>query len=286
MSILALGAVALMSSVSFVGTAVAADMAIRAPQPYYAPPPPPAEEFGGWYLRGDIGFSNQKVKDVHYGRESAYSQLTSFNQTSAFDTAGIYGLGVGYQFNNWFRGDIIGQYRGNSNFKGTDLFTGTAGGVAYNGIDNYSASKSEWLVMANAYVDLGTWWCVTPFIGAGIGAARVTISNFTDTGINTLPFSTTSFASAPSASKWNMAWAAHAGLAYKVNPSMTLELAYSYLDLGEGQTGVLSAYTGATTNNVFKYKDITSHDVKLGVRWNLDAAPAYAPPPPPLIRKG
>jgi hypothetical protein len=31
--------------------------------------------------------------------------------------------------------------------------------------------------------------------------------------------------------------------------------------------------------------DITSHDLKLGVRWNLDSAPAYAPPPP-LIRKG
>ena len=70
-SILAAGAVALMSSATFAGTAFAADMAIRAPQPYYAPTPPP-EEFGGWYLRGDIGFSNQKVKDVHYGRESAY----------------------------------------------------------------------------------------------------------------------------------------------------------------------------------------------------------------------
>ena len=26
--------------------------------------------------------------------------------------------------------------------------------------------------MANAYVDLGTWWCITPFIGAGVGGAR------------------------------------------------------------------------------------------------------------------
>jgi opacity protein-like surface antigen len=225
------------------------------------------------------------VKDVHYGRESAYSQLTSFNQESSFDTAGIFGLGVGYQFNNWFRADVTGQYRGNSNLKATDRFTGTAGGVPYNGIDNYGASKSEWLVMANGYVDLGTWWCVTPFIGAGVGAARVTIANFTDTGTNTLPFTTTSFASAPSGSQWNFAWAAHAGLAYKVNPSLTLELAYSYVDLGPGQTGVLSAFNGTTSNNVFKFKDITSHDLKFGVRWNLDSPPAYAPPPP-LIRKG
>ena len=25
--------------------------------------------------------------------------------------------------------------------------------------------------MANGYVDLGTWWCMTPFIGAGIGTS-------------------------------------------------------------------------------------------------------------------
>jgi hypothetical protein len=45
----------------------------------------------------------------------------------------------------------------------------------------------------------------------------------------------------------------------------------------------LTAFDGTTSNNVFKFKDITSHDLKLGVRWNLDAPQVYAPP---LIRKG
>jgi opacity protein-like surface antigen len=273
-SFIAGGAISLLSTAAF-----AADMPIMAP-PAYAPQP---QDFSGWYLRGDIGFSNQRVNDLHYGRESAYSQLTSFNQQSSFDTAGIFGIGVGYHFNNWFRADVTGQFRGNSNFKATDRFTGSNAGVPYSGIDNYGASKSEWLVMANAYVDLGTWWCVTPFIGAGLGGARVSIANFTDTGENSIPFSTTSFASAPTASKWNFAWAAHAGLAYRVAPNLVLELAYSYVDLGEGQTGVLSTFDGNTTNNVFKFKDITSHDLKLGVRWNLDSPPVYAPP---LVTKG
>ena len=39
--------------------------------------------------------------------------------------------------------------------------------------DTYHATKTEWVVLANAYVDLGTWWCITPFIGAGVGGARV-----------------------------------------------------------------------------------------------------------------
>jgi len=274
--LVAAGAASLLSSMAF-----AADMAI-APPPMYGPPP--VQDFGGWYLRGDIGFSNQQVNDLHYGRESAYSQLTSFNQQSSFDSAGIFGVGAGYRFNSWFRADVTGQYRGNSNFKAIDRFTGSSGGVPYSGVDNYGASKSEWLVMANAYVDLGTWWCITPFIGAGVGGARVSIANFTDNGINSLPFSTVSYASAPTGSQWNFAWAAHAGLAYNVSQNLVLELAYSYVDLGPGRTGVLSTYDGSTTNNVFKFRDITSHDLKLGVRWNLDSPqPDYAPP---LVRKG
>ena len=103
----------------------------------------------------------------------------SSDQSLGFNTAGIFGLGVGYQFNNWFRADVTGEYRGNSQFFGTDRITFT-GGV---GTDTYHGSKSEWVVLANAYVDLGTWWCMTPFIGAGVGGARVSIANFTDQGI-------------------------------------------------------------------------------------------------------
>lgn len=268
---------------SLLGTAaLAADLPIAPPPMMYAPP---AHDFGGWYLRGDIGFSNQIVKDVRYGRESAYTPLTSLNQQSSFDSAGIFGLGFGYQFNNWFRADVTGQYRGNSNLKATDRFTGVAFGLPFSGIDNYNATKSEWVVMGNIYADLGTWYGVTPFIGAGVGAANVRFANFTDTGINNLPFSTASFASAPTASKWNFAWAIHTGLAYRVTPGMTVELAYSYMNLGDGRTGVLSTFDGTTTNNVFNFREITSHDLKLGVRWSLDAGPVYLPPPP-IIRKG
>src|SRR3954466_4121173 len=113
-SLLAAGAATLISSMAF-----AADMPIAAPPPMYAPPAPPAD-FGGWYLRGDIGFSNQSVKSIRRSDEAAYSQVSSLSQTTGFDTAGIYGLGVGYRVNSWFRTDFTGQYRGKSNFKGSD----------------------------------------------------------------------------------------------------------------------------------------------------------------------
>jgi len=268
--ILAAGAASLMCS-----AAMAADMPI-APPPAYAPPP--AEEFGGWYLRGDIGFSNQQVKNVRYDYAPYYPAGQVLNQANSFDTGGIYGVGVGYQFNNWIRADVTGQYRGNANYKGVDTFV-NPGNVP--GYDLYGASKSEWVVMANAYVDLGTWWCITPFVGAGVGASRVTIANFTDVGSGNGTVS--SYATASTASKWNLAWAAHAGLAYKVSPNLTMELAYSYMSLGDGLASNLTAYTGFTRGLPFKFENITSHDVKLGVRWNIDSQPVYAPP---LMRKG
>jgi opacity protein-like surface antigen len=146
-------------------------------------------------------------------------------------------------------------------------------------VDTYTGSKSEWLVLANAYADLGTWWCVTPFIGAGVGFSQNTISHYTDTNTPVLGVAT-----APSASKWNFAWALHTGLAYRVTPNFTVELGYSYVNLGNATTGVVSDYTGFANNNKMGFKDITSHDLKLGVRWDLTSPQVYAPPP--LVTKG
>jgi len=48
-----------------------------------------------------------------------------------------------------------------------------------------------------------------------------------------------------------------------------------------------NSFDGVTVVNgsPFTIKDVTSHDVKLGVRWNFESEqPVYAPPP--LVRKG
>jgi opacity protein-like surface antigen len=279
-SFIVVGAASLLSSAAF-----AADMAIM-PPPQMSYAPPPIEDFGGWYLRGDIGFSNQRTSRVLDTNSAAYDNV-AVSQTSAFGSAGIYGGGVGYRFNNWFRADVTGQYRGNSNFTGLDVVTGTGPFVGFVGTDGYTATKSELLFLANVYADLGTWWCVTPFIGAGVGTARVSIGNFTDTGdfING-GLQNHSFNYAGQASQWNFAWALHAGLAYKVSPGLTVELAYSYTDLGKGMTGGTSSFDQVTnvTHAPFSFSDITSSDVKLGLRWELNTPQVYAPPP--LVRKG
>lgn len=269
--LVAAGAASLLSS-----TAFAADMPSIAAPPMYAAPI--IEDFGGWYLRGDIGFSNQRVNRLNNALDA---NNTTSDQHLGFNTAGIFGLGVGYKFNNWLRFDVTGEYRGNSQFFGTDSIT-YPGGV---GTDTYHATKSEWVALANAYVDLGTWWCMTPFIGAGVGAARVSIANFTDQGIaNNGGGALSGLALGDNVSKWNLAWALHAGVAYNVSPNFTIELAYRYLNMGDGLTGDLHTFDG--TNNIVNpttFKSISSHDLMLGVRWNLDTPAMY---PPPLVRKG
>jgi opacity protein-like surface antigen len=277
------GAASLLSSM-----ASAADMAIAAPPMGYGPPPVAAADFGGWYLRGDVGFSNQRVDTVRNTNAALYSGLTSFSETTGYDSGGLYQLGAGYKFNSWFRVDVTGEYRGSANFHGLDLISFPNGGATGYGSDVYNASHSGWLLLANAYADLGTWYCITPYVGAGIGTAQVKVANFTDSGVATL-FPTgsgvgPSLVSAATGSQWNFAWALHAGLSYQVNPNMAIDLGYSYVNMGSGATGVDAAFDNSAGGHVFQFHNITSQDVKLGVRWNLwnPPAPSYAP----LVTKG
>ncbi len=273
------------AAMTIAAPAGAADM----PLPVYKAPV--AVQTGGWYLRGDIGMTNQKVDEL---TSPAFTSAVTVLEKDV-SSGMLAGLGIGYQFNNWFRADITGEYRGGTTFRGLDTY-----GPASN---DYYGTKSEWLFLANAYIDLGTWWCFTPFVGAGIGYSRNTIDNWRDQNNQT---GATAYAN--SNSQWEMAWALHAGIAYKVNPNFTAEFAYRYTSLGDFASGDMIGFNGVNTvYNPINLNNVTSHDFKLGLRWNLTptesyapvAMPSYAPPPtaynppapiysppPPLMRKG
>ncbi len=269
--------------IAFAGVAsLMATAANAADMPQLMPPPMPYhEDFAkGWYLRGDIGMSNQKVKTLFNALYDTADRVDSIHKE--FDSAPIFGLGIGYQFNNWFRADLTGEYRGGSTFHGLDVVS--SGGTLFT--DEYRLIKSEWLVLANVYADLGTWGAFTPFIGLGVGGSRNTISSFIDV-CTTCPGG--GVAHAATASKFNFAWAAHAGVSYKVTSNVSIEFAYRYLDLGDALSGDLITYTGVNAvNNPMHFRGITSHDFKLGVRWFFDSGPKHEPMHhyPPLMRRG
>jgi opacity protein-like surface antigen len=282
-SLVVAGAVALLSTSAF-----AADVPIAPPPPPYGYAPPPqayaapaiaSDEFSGWYLRGDVGVTSARTKGLY---NVLYDTPGTGVQTvgAGFGGSALFGVGVGYQFGGWFRADITGEYRAKASIHGLDI-------VRFNGLtvgtDEYRGNKEEWLALVNLYADLGTWWCITPFIGVGIGGAKTTISSFVD--INT---PNAGVAWAQDHSTYTFAYALHAGLGYKVSNSLTMELAYRYVHFGDVLSGDLRTYTGINNvNNPMHFNGVSSHDVKLGVRWTCcEPAAPVAPPPPVLMRRG
>lgn len=263
------------------GAAGAADY----PRPY-APPfvelPPIEDVASGWYLRGDIGMTNQRVGRLH----QELFPITPNHQVldANFESGMLFGVGVGYQWNNWLRTDITGEYRGETGFHGLDTWYDPWNDMAR--FNNYSGKKSEWLFLANIYADLGTWHNFTPFVGAGIGMSRNTFHSFRDTGID--PWGSPTLSYAEPASKWNFAWALHAGVSYRVTPNVSIEFAYRYVDLGKAHTGNIVSYDGFQTLDPMHFKNITSHDLKFGVRWLLNGTPKTprAIELPPLMHRG
>ena len=245
--------------------------------------PIPVHDWGGWYLRGDVGWSSQRADGFSQNGFGGAPLPASVAQiTSEFTSAGIFGLGLGWQYNSWLRFDVTGEYRTSSQFRGFDVVTAIDGTLIP---EHPSVNKTEWVFLANAYVDLGTWWNVTPFVGGGVGFAHIRLNGFTDFAIAALgPGGGLLNAnnSAPDGKDTNFAWAIHAGLAYNVTPGFTIELAYRYLDMGDGVTGSpITGFDGTLQGTDFHLDGITSHDVKLGVRWMLEDGML-----PTLIRKG
>ena len=273
----------------------AADYSQPPPQPYIIQQPPPMLETvsSGWYLRGDIGMSIQNKANLEYLRNPANNFAFAFDYNSIANTQFI-GLGAGYEFNNWLRFDVTGEYRGKTQVNARGVYDRTT----MQG-DSYQGYLKSWVFLANAYVDLGTWNCFTPFVGVGVGGAYNTLSDFVDNGIGQ-----TGVGFGRNPSEWHFAYALHAGVAYNVNKNFKVELAYRYLNYGS-ITDTIDCVGGCNPDS-YKFGNLSSHDIKLGFRWTCcetqeqvryvyqpqpyTPPPVYMQPPvytqPPLRSKG
>ncbi len=93
---------------------------------------------------------------------------------------------------------------------------------------------------------------------------------------------------AADATKWNFAWAVHAGITYKVTQSMSIDLGYRYIDMGSGTTGATRAFDNSFTQR--RAVHLQEHHVaRPQARRPLDARAAGADAAgmlPPLMRRG
>jgi opacity protein-like surface antigen len=242
-------------------------------------PPPPVQDFGGWYLRGDLGLAKQRLDRLAHPLFATPLTFTWLD-SGGFDAAPTFGLGLGYKYNSWLRFDGTVEYRGKAGFHALDRYT-DAGACAGGCTNDYDGAKSEWVALFNTYFDLGTWKSLTPFVGFGLGTTYTQIHHFRDTNVIT-----GGGGYARTGATWDFAWALYAGFSYEVTPNFTVEFAYRYIDLGDAKTGTLMNLDGTcTTCQPMQFKGLASHDLKLGLRWMLADMGVTHWQPPPIISK-
>lgn len=250
------------------------------PFPGFVAPAPRADkvEFASnWYVRGDLAYAQETFPDI--------APFTFGSSPSVLNTFSA-GIGAGYKVNNWFRTDLILDYRSQLHAVGsgpTNCFTNvsipppTGNPVPTTCVGHFESKINRWDLLANGYLDLGTWDGFTPYIGAGAGVtwARTNQSvNFTLNGLpcqascgfitnggNVVTFA--DFDSSQSSISYRFAWALMAGVAIAITDHAQLDVGYRFLDLGP-ITGI-SPVTGTTVT-----QRVRANEVRAGVRYMID----------------
>ncbi|WP_352605731.1 outer membrane protein [Mesorhizobium sp. M0047] len=250
-----------------------------------APDYVPVEVGSGWYLRGDIGYA---FSHPFKHEETSSGPLDSFTDESSLFTGSI---GMGYHVNDYLRVELNGGILPTDKFGEHAKLAATCDGhtLQADGFGNINsvpvsqacdlsdnASNKGYSIMANGYVDLGTYVGLTPYIGGGIGlaynkyfrsiGARDCVETPTNSG-GTGGF----FCDDPagyegqtdSEGKFNLAYSIGAGLSYQVTKNVSVDLGYEYFSVPSAK---YVAFDGGAFNI---RKGIDYQTVKLGLRYDL-----------------
>lgn len=257
--------VSVVSVAVFGSAALAADI-IDAP--IYEPIPEvvPVEIGSGWYLRGDVSYDFETEFEGEYstfgncgGTCAPVSSTIGYEEWSVEGGAN-FAVGAGYQFSDYFRGDLTATYWSHD-VEGIDygLNCGTECG------STETTELTAWELMANAYVDLGTFAGITPYVGGGLGAVHVAYDDFESQNFNAAGdyFAPDSFVGEES---WRFAYALMAGVSYDLTQSLKLDAGYRYVNVEGGDMfgkNELGGVTGGEDDGFDR------HTIQAGVRYSL-----------------
>ncbi|KAB0678027.1 outer membrane protein [Aureimonas leprariae] len=253
------------------GSAYAADLIEQAPLV-------PVEVGSGWYLRGDLSYDFKSDLDADYGMKYEDKFGTKYSKDDKFDDYGLddnidYGAGFGYQFTDYFRGDLTAHYwKTDLKYDGKDLGDTLCLSTAIAGYacdDSGDANAKAWELMANAYLDLGTFAGFTPYVGGGVGAVHVKYDDIKVAGhcsVGGVTCGRDVDFGLEGQGDWRFAYALTAGAAYDLTQNLKLDVGYRYLDVDSGDM-----YRTSLTGGDYTQKDggFHRHTIQAGLRYSL-----------------
>ncbi|MBN9045911.1 MAG: porin family protein [Rhizobiales bacterium] len=256
----------------------AADVVVN--EPVMIPAAPIAA--AGWYLRGDIGYNFKSNSDGDWNFWNQYDPpYRGLDDTLKYDrfslkNGGDYGIGAGYRFNEMFRADAtLDFFRGgvDGHTKCPSYVTGPATGNPVTGDCQYQDGSHAdiWTAMANAYVDLPRFGPVTPYLGAGIGAAYVKYDDWDSNQVCGGGIDCAYSSSKSGLDSWRFATALMAGVSYDLTEQLKLDVGYRFLHINGGKAygyDVDDSNTGATGTQA-KDNGFNIHTIRAGLRYEF-----------------
>ncbi|HKR86782.1 MAG TPA: outer membrane protein, partial [Phenylobacterium sp.] len=232
----------------------------------------------GWYGAVDAGYHWPETSEFNSSGGSSFD-IKADSDWTAFAR-------LGYQVNSHWRIEGELGYR-NGDLKSV-INSGGPGPVALcsprvirsaaaPACGGPDGSENAWTLMANVIYDIMPQSAIDPFIGAGVGAARVKLkangqlSNVpgvisgTNPAIQNLVINDDDTA---------FAWQAIAGVAWHATDRLSVDLTYRYLGTSDLNFASAGTAPGGYQPGTFQ-GDVRDSSVTLGVRYS------FAPPPPP-----
>lgn len=240
----------------------------------------PVEYGSGWYLRGDIGWDFSTHGNLSYYTDARYDF-----QDQAFGEGVDYSVGFGYVFNDWLRTDLTLDYSGNMDWNGDTIAT-TCTGFTGDCYQADSASYDRYSLHANAYLNLGRWHGLSPYVGAGVGLSHVTWNNYASvetcaldpgedcalgshSGSAVTEYLTGTTTSYPSNSSTMLSYSLMGGFDYRLDERWSLDVGYKWTRLHDLTVVPTNAGGAGSPAGATRADQLDIHEVRLGLRYEI-----------------
>lgn len=237
------------------------------------------ETSSGWYLRGDLGYGFNDFDGVEFYQGNNTASKSRFDRSELRDAFTL-GAGVGYQVNNYLRTDLTFDYLFKSKFEGST--SGTCGTVTGPCTSKDRTSMRAYSLLANAYVDLGTYGYVTPYVGAGIGGTYVKWDKLRNTSCSDTGLGCDPETHHGGKGNWRFTYALMAGATIDVTCNLKADVGYRYRHV---QGGDMFGY--ANNGGPGNDKGFDVHEARVGARYTFGGCeqPYVPEEPAPIVYK-